>query len=275
MDEIYILAREVLLDALGALGPHREAMILVGAQALYLHSREDEFAVAPFTTDGDLAIDTTLLTEFPPLETLLEQAGFSHRRQDSVGEWVTDRKTHAGGNAEVAVDFLVPVQSEKDRGRRSARLKGHHSRFARLVEELQGAMMDNELMVLGSLQKPGSRSFPIRVAGPAALIMAKSFKIQDRLGSLRLRDKDALDIFRLLRVSPVGELARKFNQLLCHRKVVESCRESLEIFGNLFQDSRSQGVEMVVRSLGFLADRDEVTQSCVSLAEEFLKAVKK
>ena len=33
MDELYVLARRVLLDALDALGSHREAAVVVGAHA--------------------------------------------------------------------------------------------------------------------------------------------------------------------------------------------------------------------------------------------------
>jgi hypothetical protein len=57
VDELYVLARSVLLDAREALGPHREACVLVGAQAIYLRVGEADLAVAPFTTDGDPVID--------------------------------------------------------------------------------------------------------------------------------------------------------------------------------------------------------------------------
>ena len=56
MDELYIIARRVLLDALDALGAHRNAVVLVGAQAIYLRVGEADLAVAPYTTDGDLAM---------------------------------------------------------------------------------------------------------------------------------------------------------------------------------------------------------------------------
>jgi hypothetical protein len=71
MDELYVMARQVLLDALGALGEHREAIVLVGAQAVYLRVGEADLAVAPFTTDGDLAIDPGALAKIPPLEKAL------------------------------------------------------------------------------------------------------------------------------------------------------------------------------------------------------------
>jgi hypothetical protein len=50
-DPLYVNAREVLLDALEALGAHRASLILVGAQAIYLHTGEAEIAVAP-SVDG-------------------------------------------------------------------------------------------------------------------------------------------------------------------------------------------------------------------------------
>jgi hypothetical protein len=55
--EAYALARRVLLDALDALGDQRDAVVLVGAQAIYLHTGDTDLAVAPFTTDGDVAIN--------------------------------------------------------------------------------------------------------------------------------------------------------------------------------------------------------------------------
>ena len=39
-DRRIISAREGLLDAVEALGPHSEAVILVGAQAIYVHTGE-------------------------------------------------------------------------------------------------------------------------------------------------------------------------------------------------------------------------------------------
>ncbi|MCY3748885.1 MAG: hypothetical protein OXG64_06275 [Chloroflexi bacterium] len=48
-DRDYIDARETLLDAVEALGLHRAAVILVGAQAIYVHTSRDNasFAIPP------------------------------------------------------------------------------------------------------------------------------------------------------------------------------------------------------------------------------------
>ncbi len=53
-DPEYVLARKVLLDALEGLGEQRGAVVIVGAQAIYLHTGDAELAVAPYTTDGDV-----------------------------------------------------------------------------------------------------------------------------------------------------------------------------------------------------------------------------
>lgn len=65
MADLYILARRVLLEALEAIASHRDAVVLVGAQAVYHHVGEGDLAVAPYTTDADLAIDPSRLKEVP------------------------------------------------------------------------------------------------------------------------------------------------------------------------------------------------------------------
>ena len=57
VDAAYVTARKALLDVLDVLGPHLKSVILVGAQAIYVHTGEVEFAVSPFTYDADLAIN--------------------------------------------------------------------------------------------------------------------------------------------------------------------------------------------------------------------------
>lgn len=67
VDPRYIAARRVLLNALEALAPHGAAFIVVGAQAIYLHTgaADLDLTVAPFTTDGDLVVNPGLLGDDP------------------------------------------------------------------------------------------------------------------------------------------------------------------------------------------------------------------
>lgn len=52
--EEYVAARSALLDALTALQPHLDALVLVGAQAIYVRVGDADIAVPGSTTDGDL-----------------------------------------------------------------------------------------------------------------------------------------------------------------------------------------------------------------------------
>ncbi len=54
-DPLYVRARRALLDAGEALDAHRDVIVLVGAQAIYLHTGDADLAVAEYTTDADFA----------------------------------------------------------------------------------------------------------------------------------------------------------------------------------------------------------------------------
>lgn len=82
----YIAARSVLLDALQALEPHLEAIVVVGAQAVYLRTDTAQLGIAPYTTDGDLVLDPSQLEEDPDLEVVMRSAGFElQRNKDGNG----------------------------------------------------------------------------------------------------------------------------------------------------------------------------------------------
>jgi len=54
-DELYVRARTALLDAADALAPHIDSLVLVGAQAIYLHTGAADLGIAEYTTDADSA----------------------------------------------------------------------------------------------------------------------------------------------------------------------------------------------------------------------------
>ncbi len=87
-DPEYVAARRALLDALEALGGQRQALVLVGAQAIYLHTGAGTLAVAEYTTDADIAVDPRLLLPLPGLAEAMERAGFFlDTLQGAVGIW--------------------------------------------------------------------------------------------------------------------------------------------------------------------------------------------
>ena len=121
IDPIYVVARAALLDALDALGEQRGAVVLVGAQAIYLHTGDSDIAVAAFTTDGDLAIEPLRLKPEPKLAEAMERAHF--RLGSQPGSWICER-TVGGVLTTIPVDLMVP-EALAGGGRRAARLGDH------------------------------------------------------------------------------------------------------------------------------------------------------
>ncbi len=68
-DPLYVQARSALLDALEALHPHLDAVVLVGAQAVYVHTANADVGGAEYTTDADFSISPSELADSPILGT--------------------------------------------------------------------------------------------------------------------------------------------------------------------------------------------------------------
>ena len=90
IDPRYVAARRVLLDALEALAPHGAAVIVAGAQAVYLNTGALDIGVAPYTTDGDLAVDPALLGSEPELAAVMKAADFRPDLREP-GIWLENR----------------------------------------------------------------------------------------------------------------------------------------------------------------------------------------
>lgn len=270
MDELYRVARRVLLDALDALGTHREAVVVVGAQAVYLRVGEADLAVAAFTTDGDLSIEPTLLADEPALEAVLEAANLKAPTGSNVGIWTREVQLTSGAIAKVSVDLLVPRGISPGAGRRAAPLKGHHAHAARAVVGLEGVVVDYDRMVIGAFEEGDARAIEAKVAGPASLLVAKVHKISERVANARHKDKDALDVLRILRGTAAEELARRFLSLRADVRSADVTERALELLQSLFGRRGSMGVDMAIRATEGLADAAEIAASCELLIQDLL-----
>ena len=273
IEPLYVAARGVLLDALDALGDQREALILAGAQAIYIHTGAANLAVAEFTTDGDLVVNPEQLKTQPRLSEAMERAQF--RSGVQPGSWLRDR-TVSGIATTIPVDLLVP-EAVAGPGRRAARLGDHGDRAGRRVRGLEGALIDHSVMRLNALDEADRREFEVRVAGPSALLVAKLHKLADRSGereAKRLKDKDALDVLRLLRAIPVERLARSLRELGDSTLAGDVTREAIEHLQALFGATSSAGTVMVIRATERLEDPSVMSASCVALADDLIRAVR-
>lgn len=160
------------------------------------------------TTDADLLLHRGSLPDEPTVDEAMARAGFALRSGGNPGQWV--------GEAGIGVDLMVvPHESGRPNlAARSVRIPPHDNRFARPTDGLQAALIDNAAHVVSSLDPADARSFLIAVAGPAALITAKTIKLTERLATApeRVRAKDALDVYRLLSELSVDVLVRGFEQ---------------------------------------------------------------
>lgn len=260
----YVLARSVLLDALEALGPHLDAVVLVGAQAVYLHTGDADLIVVPTTTDADLALFPAKLLDEPLLEDALRGAGFELAADP--GAW--------RGRFGVAVDLMVPEALSGGSSRRSARLPIHGNRAARRTTGLEPALVDNEIHEIIAFDSADSRMVRLRVAGPAALLVAKVTKIEERRDKpARHTPKDGLDVLRLLQTTPTELLAQRLTELT---RDTLAGKVTLAAIESLRRDGADPGgliASLAGTGVGNLADPDTVRGSVAILVEELLAAL--
>lgn len=146
IDPLYVRARSALLDAAEALREHLDAVVLVGAQAVYLHTGDAELVTAEYTTDADFTIRPQELSDSPLLVEALESHGFSPR--EDPGAWLSPDGIY--------VDIMVP-EALAGPCRRGANLGVHGRKAARRAKGLEGALVDHEHMEIRSLNANDAR----------------------------------------------------------------------------------------------------------------------
>ena len=267
VSEGYIAARRALLDALDALKEHLGALVLVGAQAIYLHTGTADVAIATHTKDGDVALDPTALNAAPLIEEAMRAAGFELRPdRTQPGEWVNKDG--------MLVDLLVP-ETLGGAGRRGARMPPHSTLSARKVSGLEATLVDNAIREIRSLELDDHRQFTLRVAGPAGLLVAKLHKIGERKASPdRLDNKDAHDIYRLLRSTDTSELSATISTLLRDELAADATARALDYLEELFIDATSLGSTMAGAAERIVGNPEQVAAACSALTQDLLDALR-
>ena len=267
-DQNHINAREALLDVVEALARHNDAIILVGAQAVYVHTESEDanFALSPFTYDADIALDPELLGSSPTIIDAMSSAGF--RLEDQPGLYKRGMWSQ--------VDLLVP-ETVGGPGRRAARLGVHGNNAAMKVRGLEGALVSHTQITISSLIPDADRSCILKVAGPAALLVSKVHKIAERLSVVDQRrreplPKDAFDIYRLLRAIDSADMATELGLLRSHEISSSVTSEALSMFQDLFSTPSAIGTELVVQYVYALEDSDFIAGSSVALSQDLLEA---
>lgn len=137
-------------------------------------------------------------------------------------------------------------------------------------------MVDNELRTISALDPDDTRTFEARVAGPAALLIAKVHKIHERRDQPdRLNDKDAHDIYRLLvATTDMAALGSSFQRLRFDPVSKTVTEQALDWLPVLFADGADAlGSVMAGRAEEGIGDPDLVAASVAALAADVLAAV--
>ncbi len=276
LDPEYVAARGVLLDALEALGEHSGAVVVAGAQAIYMRAGASVLPIADLTTDADLALDPTLLSPTPDLEAMLEAGGFEHVEHGGgpePGSWQIDAVLR-GVEVKIPLDLIVPAGASAG-GRRGARLGTHGNRAARRSAGLEAALVENKPMRITALNPEDGRSAEARVAGLPALLIAKSHKIHDRIEAGiedRTYDKDASDIVRIMQSQTAGQMAAALDALRADRSAADSTELGLTYFEELFGRRNGEGIAMAIRALRVALPEDRVRAICLAYSEQLRAA---
>ena len=268
--DLLVQARSALLDALDALHEHRDAIVLIGAQAIYLHTGRADIALAEATKDSDLALDTRHLGDDPRIEQAMTAAGFIQDvTTGQPGAWLNP--------AGVPVDLMVPEALAGAPGsqRRGARIPPHSKTATRRAVGLEAAVVDHAPMRVAALGLRDDRHCTVEVAGPAALLVAKLHKLGERQASpLRLEDKDAHDIYRLLVAVPTGDLAATMVLLLGDPLAGAVTEQAMAYLREMFAAGPDAlGSAMAGRAEHGVGEPETVAASVALLAADLLLAL--
>ncbi len=259
----------MLLDALFALAPHSAAVMVAGAQAIYLRTGDTDLAIAPFTVDSDFAINPSLLGDDPQLAAM-RGAGFAltQRPEGHVEPGILVTPALIEGRQElIPVDLIVPEGAAPPGGRREARLGVHGNRAARRIRGLEAALIDHSPIEIMPLDAADTRSITAEVAGPAALVVAGAHELHDRVEddrSHRIKDKDASDVVRLMQTTVPSTLGPVFENLLNHPVAGTPTRDGLDYLRQLFGRRGRPGMTMAMSTLTIAMDPDTVEVICTS-----------
>jgi hypothetical protein len=265
---LLVEARTVLLDALEALDAQRDAVVVIGAQAVYLHTGSAEVALAEATKDSDLAIDPQKLPDDPLLEDAMRSAGF-FPRGDNPGTWLSPTG--------IPVDLIVPeaLAGAGGKNARGARIPPHDKGSTRRARGLEAALIDNAPMHIHALDPSDGRTYEARVAGPAALLVAKLHKIGERRDNpRRLENKDAHDAYRLLVAIDTETFAKAFRRLLTEPLSAAVAADALGHLDDLFAAGpEALGSGMAGAAEEGVGDPEQVAVSASILSADLLRAL--
>lgn len=228
-------SRRAIINVVAVLAAHAESLTLVGAHAVLLRTMDLDVPRMP-TGDGDLGVTPALVGDLPSIETLLAGAGYEHRTTARPGLWGRNPYEEPDGTRSFRekIDLLAPhgLSGTASRIRRSvpALQPAHGKLSVGNARGLELAAFNRSLMTVTDFAD-ARLSAEMHVAEIPALILAKGFKIGERLREPRkgpVRDKDLGDLWRLMAVADPAETARVVGEFEKHPEVGAEVRRGVQ-----------------------------------------------
>lgn len=179
--------------------------------------------------------------------------------------------------AGVPVDLMVPeaLAGPGNKQTRGARILPHDRRAARRARGLEAALVDNSSMEVTALDPDDDCRYTVKVAGPAALLVAKLHKIGERVERPnRLIDKDAHDIYRILIDTDTADLATAVAQLRTDPISAAETEQALVYLGEHFAGGPTAlGAQMAGRAEAGIGEPATVALQVSLLAADLQEAI--
>ena len=134
--------------------------------------------------------------------------------------------------------------------------------------------MDNRELWIEALDPDDPRRILAKVAGPAALTVSKAFKLGERQATPgRLDDKDAHDLYRLLRATETEAVVAGFIALLSDPRSAHVALQAIEYLDRLFGDPSSPGSRMAGQAEEGIGDPEVVAASVAALVADLRQEI--
>lgn len=128
------------------------------------------------------------------------------------------------------------------------------------------ALVDRDVLHLDAMGEPSRQGVDVHVAGVAALLCAKSWKLSERIADAdagrpwRLREKDAADVWRLMMVGDPRAVRSTFAEHEGDATLGRPIAAGREMLIDLFRPG-GRGPEMAASNLAGKVSRAAVTGS--------------
>lgn len=212
-----VASRKLLLEVLYLLREQSDALTVLGAHAVFEQTKSViDLPAMDSTNDADLGVVPELLLPVPLLNEVMDSAGLEPASPSRPGVWGLKSEHEMSIHERLTIDLIAPA-SVAGSGRRSAEVGPHGRRSVSKTTGTELSLIDRQWMTIGSFddQEPDGEGY---VAGAAALICAKAYKIADRLDPAelernpkRFKPKDVTDLFRLMVTKSGPEVRRIFD----------------------------------------------------------------